>query len=69
MSESWTEEWLGKAEQDFLAASMLDPEATPGAVCFHCQQCIEKYLKAALVRHGDKPRKTHDLLVLNGMAT
>ena len=68
MSESWIEEWIGKAEQDYLAASTLDARATPGAVCFHCQQCVEKYLKAALVRQGETPRRAHDLLVLNGMA-
>ncbi|MGH7950666.1 MAG: HEPN domain-containing protein [Limisphaerales bacterium] len=33
-------------------------------VCFSCQQCVEKYLKARLIEEGlDFPR-THDLLKL-----
>lgn len=28
---------------------------------FHCQQCIEKYLKARLIEAGIAPPKTHDL--------
>ncbi len=31
---------------------------------FHCQQAAEKLLKAALVRAGVRPRKTHDLTSL-----
>jgi HEPN domain-containing protein len=33
-------------------------------VCFHCQQCIEKYLKAALVIKGRTVEKIHDLATL-----
>ena len=33
-------------------------------VSYHCQQCVEKYLKALLIhRNVDFPR-THDLVVL-----
>lgn len=31
------------------------------AVCFHCQQFVEKLLKALLTRHGVEAPKTHDL--------
>ena len=34
------------------------------AVCFHVQQCIEKYLKAVLIEHGAAFGKIHDLEVL-----
>ena len=34
-------------------------------VCFHAQQCAEKYLKAMLVARGFKFSKVHDLLVLS----
>ena len=34
-------------------------------VCFHAQQCAEKYLKAALVAKGSPFPKTHDLLALD----
>jgi HEPN domain-containing protein len=33
-------------------------------VCFHCQQCLEKYLKGRLVEAGLAFPKTHDLFVL-----
>jgi len=33
-------------------------------VCFHCQQCIEKYLKALLVLKGIEFQKKHDLTYL-----
>jgi len=31
------------------------------AVCFHAQQCVEKYLKAFLVVEGIDFPKTHDI--------
>jgi HEPN domain-containing protein len=33
-------------------------------ICFHCQQCAEKYLKALLVFNGVHFPKTHDLRTL-----
>lgn len=45
-------EWLMKAENDLTAAThllKLEAECPRDIVCFHAQQCIEKYLKAALV--------------------
>src|SRR5438128_7814865 len=57
-------EWIGKAEGDFATAQReLDAIDRPNydAVCFHAQQCAEKYLKAFL-QEADIPfRKTHDL--------
>ena len=43
-----TQEWIAKAEEDYLVATRelkADPPALD-AVCFHAQQCIEKYMKA-----------------------
>jgi HEPN domain-containing protein len=45
-------QWLDKATADFEAAEQL---STQGGrfreiVAFHCQQAVEKYLKALLVR-------------------
>jgi HEPN domain-containing protein len=31
------------------------------AVCFHCQQCVEKYLKALMEELGHTVPKTHFL--------
>ncbi len=61
------EEWVKKAETDYKAAIDLarrrkDP--LPEAVCFHCQQCAEKYLKAFLISRQVSFPKTHDLIAL-----
>jgi HEPN domain-containing protein len=58
-----TREWIRKAEDDFRAADVLARGSEPFAdqVCFHCQQCAEKYLKALLHELGQTFPKTHDL--------
>ncbi|OHB62857.1 MAG: hypothetical protein A2Y76_03280 [Planctomycetes bacterium RBG_13_60_9] len=65
-------EWIIKAEGDFATATreMAAPE-NPNfdAVCFHAQQCIEKYLKAVLIASGVTPPKVHDLAVLDRLVT
>jgi HEPN domain-containing protein len=55
MSSQEMREWVVKAETDYKAALALarrrkDP--LPEVVCFHCQQCAEKYLKAFLIARG-----------------
>lgn len=63
--------WAQKAEEDYAAAIALSRKrARPlsDVVCFHAQQCIEKYLKALLVRHRIYFPKTHDLLALCELA-
>ena len=62
-----TREWVEKAEADFATARReLRVRKLPNydAVCFHCQQCVEKYLKARLQEDRTVFRKTHDLGVL-----
>ena len=65
-----THEWLDKAEADF-ATSLRELRARRqpnyDAVCFHAQQCIEKYLKGYLVHHNIRFSKTHDLNLLLGL--
>jgi HEPN domain-containing protein len=58
-----TLEWVQKAEADHAAAQCLaqSPSALHDAVCFHTQQCIEKYLKAWLQEANTAFRRTHDL--------
>ena len=61
-------EWIAKAEGDFLTASReLAAVDRPNydAVCFHAQQCAEKYLKALLIARGQTPPKIHDLAQLH----
>jgi len=62
-----TREWVEKAEADFATARReLRVRKHPNydAVCFHCQQCIEKYLKACLQQNRTVFGKTHDLRAL-----
>src|SRR5437899_1273654 len=64
-------EWVGKAEGDFATANReavvaLDPNHD--AVCFHAQQCVEKYLKAVLQESGLPVPRTHDLPALLTLA-
>jgi len=56
-------QWLEKAAADFDAAEQLSAQGGrfPEIVGFHCQQAVEKYLKALLVRHQVEFPKTHDI--------
>ena len=59
-----TKEWAFKAEEDFDSANLLmraGEAPIPDYVCFHCQQCAEKYLKAHLQEHEIEFERTHDL--------
>jgi len=54
MSDEPLEEWLERAEEDYRQAQVaLRQRKYPAynTVCFHSQQCAEKYVKAFLVRH------------------
>lgn len=58
-------EWIEKAEHDLEAArELFNISKTYDVVCFHCQQGVEKYLKAFLVAHNIRFEKVHDLWVL-----
>ncbi len=63
--------WMEKAEHDLRNAEYvltLEDDCPTDTVCFHCQQCAEKYLKAFLVHYGIYFPKTHDLVVLFNLA-
>ena len=55
--------WIAKAESDLQIGTheMSFPTPATDAICFHAQQCVEKYLKAYLVFHQRYFRKTHDI--------
>jgi HEPN domain-containing protein len=43
-----TQEWIDKAEGDFRTATreiQVTQDPSYDGVCFHAQQCVEKYLK------------------------
>ncbi|MCI0521983.1 MAG: HEPN domain-containing protein, partial [Chloroflexi bacterium] len=58
--------WLQKAQQDLNAAAWLleSPHALNGSVAFHCQQAVEKALKAYLTWQDESFEKTHSLVAL-----
>ena len=60
-------QWVEKAEHDLINAEYtltLEKNCPLDTVCFHAQQCAEKYLKAFLVQKSISFPKTHDLRVL-----
>jgi HEPN domain-containing protein len=61
-----TREWVQKAEGDYIQATQNYHSDHPvyDGVCFHCQQCAEKYLKALLQELGLPITYTHDLEAL-----
>jgi HEPN domain-containing protein len=62
-----TAEWVAKAEGDFATMereSRVAENPNFEAVCFHAQQCAEKYLKARLCEAGVAFGKVHDLVAL-----
>jgi HEPN domain-containing protein len=65
-----TAEWVSKAEGDFATAGReVRARKMPNydAVCFHGQQCAEKYLKAVLQENNIPIPKIHFLLELLAM--
>jgi HEPN domain-containing protein len=60
-------QWVVKAENDLLNAShtlKLGDTGPLDTVCFHAQQCVEKYLKALLSFYEIDFYRTHDLSAL-----
>ncbi|PIV26463.1 MAG: DNA-binding protein [Anaerolineae bacterium CG03_land_8_20_14_0_80_58_20] len=61
-------EWISKAEGDYMVAKRemrARRDNNYDAVCFHCQQSVEKYLKAYLHKNGIDFPKTHNLIELH----
>ena len=62
-----TAEWITKAEGDFAVMErecLVTNNPNFDGICFHAQQCAEKYLKARLCEAGAKFGKIHDLVAL-----
>jgi HEPN domain-containing protein len=62
-----TAEWAAKAEGDFATLereSRARKDPNYDGICFHAQQCAEKYLKARLTEAGVRFAKIHDLTAL-----
>lgn len=62
-----TREWVEKAEGDWVCVGReWRARRSPNydALCFHAQQCVEKYLKACLQEAETPFEKTHNLVAL-----
>jgi HEPN domain-containing protein len=62
-----TAEWVAKAEGDFAIMErecQVTDNPNYDGICFHAQQCAEKYLKARLCEVGLIFSKIHDLVAL-----
>ncbi len=66
MNEKTVKRWIFKAENDLkIAKDELNTELpATDMVCFHAQQCAEKYLKSFLIFHNIPLKRTHDLALL-----
>jgi HEPN domain-containing protein len=66
MNEEIVKLWCFKADNDLKTGKDELATEIPATdtVCFHMQQCVEKYLKAFLVSHGKEITKTHNIALL-----
>ncbi len=66
MNEFTLRQWIRKAEHDLKIGrdEMKTADPATDMVCFHMQQCAEKYLKAFLIFHRREPPRTHRLAAL-----
>lgn len=72
MSGKLVKEWVSKAEQDYAVSKALLQRRTlkvNDAICFHAQQCVEKYLKAYLTLRSIHFPKSHSLENLVSLAS
>lgn len=66
MNPVTVQQWMLKAEHDWKIAldELAVAEPATDMVCFHLQQCCEKYLKAFLISHDQAYPRTHRLEIL-----
>jgi HEPN domain-containing protein len=62
--ETLARQWVNRAESDLLnVANNINAQQVPwDTVCFHCQQAVEKYIKAVLVILDQAIPRIHDLV-------
>lgn len=66
MNEETVRLWQKKAENDFKTGSdeLATEDPATDTVCFHMQQCVEKYLKSFLVYCGMEVSRTHNIALI-----
>jgi HEPN domain-containing protein len=57
-------DWLNRALGDFRLAQRYEPGFYYEDLCFHCQQSVEKAIKAVLIHNKIDLVKTHDIKLL-----
>lgn len=62
-TRDYLKQWIQKANEDLLVVDKLTEFEiiATSAVCFHCQQAAEKFLKAFLISKEVEIRKTHNI--------
>jgi len=61
------EAWVKFAQKDLLAVyEIVEKPDLTGVAAFLCQQAIEKFFKALIMKFGKPPARTHNLLTLYG---
>ena len=63
MREERVKNWIIKADNDLKTAKdeLNTENPATDTICFHSEQCVEKYLKAYLVLNDKEFRKTHNI--------
>ena len=58
--------WILKAKNDLKTGKdeFITEDPATDTICFHMQQCVEKYLKSFLIFNGVEISKTHNLALL-----
>jgi len=63
MIDDYVKQWIIKADNDLEIVehelSLPEEKIVKDLVCFHCQQAVEKYLKAFLIYHKVEIKRTH----------
>lgn len=62
-TKTYIKQWVLRANEDLLVVAKLTESKiiAPSSVCFHCQQAVEKFLKAFLISKGIDIKKTHNI--------
>ena len=60
---AFIKQWGLKANEDLLVVNKLTEFKfiATSSVCFHCQQAVEKFLKAFLISRGVDIKRTHNI--------
>ncbi len=67
MNEELIKEWVLRAEEDYSTVEELyktHVRRFAAIICFHAQQCAEKYIKVLLIACNIEPPRTHSLETL-----